>query len=250
MIPDMRSARGILPLACAGLAAGALLACDSRGAERAFLARRVPVAHLDSVLKTADSVRLPLAAARALLGVVAESGFAARAPHDSMTVAEIVTWAREEQIRKRQAEAAASAAERARQDSVRQLLAPLLAVAIVKKTYLPKDPASEQYEDYISLAFTYQNKGTKPLRAFQGDATFLDTFGDSIYSAHLKVDIALAPGQTRREPDRIVRFNPFRVAHQRLRDTPLNKMKLVWETTDVVFADGTRLSLAGDREQP
>jgi len=236
-------------LVCIGLL-GATAACGSRGAERALLEKRVPMARLDSVLKTADSVRLPLAAARALLGVVAESGFAGRAPHDTMSVAEIVTWAREEQARKRQADAAASAAERAREDSVRKLLEPLLAVSIVKKTYLPKDPASEQYEDYISLAFAYQNKGAKPMRAFQGDATFLDTFGDSIYSAHLKVDMALAPGQTRREPARIVRFNPFRVAHQRLRDTPLNKMKLVWETTDVVFADGTRLSVAGDREQP
>ena len=233
----------------AGLLVAFATACGSRGPERAFLARRVPVARLDSVLKTADSVHLSLAAARSLLGVVAESGFAARAPHDTMTVAEIVTWAREEQARKRQADAAASAAERARQDSVKQLLAPLLVVTIVKKMYLPKDPASEQYEDYISLAFAYQNKGTKAMRAFQGDATFLDTFGDSIYSAHLKVDLALAPGQTRREPARIVRFNPFRVAHQRLRDTPLEKLKLVWETTDVVFADGTRLSLSGDREQ-
>lgn len=236
-------------LICSGLL-GVTLACGSRGAERTFMAKRVPVARLDSVLKAADSVRLPLAAARSLLGVVAESGFATRAPHDSMTVAEIVTWAREEQARKRLADAAASAAERARQDSVKKLLEPLLAVAIVKKTYLPKDPASEQYEDYISLAFTYQNKGTRPLRAFQGDATFLDTFGDSIYSAHLKVDMALAPGQTRREPDRIVRFNPLRVAHQRLRDTPLAKMKLVWETTDVLFADGTRLSLTPSPEGP
>jgi hypothetical protein len=225
-------------------------ACGSRDAERTLLATRVPVARLDSVLKAADSVRLPLAAARALLGVVAESGFAARVPHDTMTIAEIVTWTREEQARRRQTEAAASAAERARRDSVRQLLDPLLAVSIVKKMYLPKDAASEQYEDYISLAFAYQNKGTKAMRAFQGDATFLDTFGDSIYSAHLKVDMALAPRQTRREPARIVRFNPFRVAHQRLRDTPLEKLKLVWETTDVVFADGSRLSLAGDRTEP
>ena len=118
-----------------------------------------------------------------------------------------------------------------------------LAVTVVKKTYLPRNPDAEQYEDYISLGFAYQNKGAKPVRAFQGDATFLDTFGDSIYSAHLKVDLPLVPGQTRREPARIVRVNPFRLAHQRLRDTPLDKMKLVWETTDVVFADGSRLSL-------
>src|SRR5205807_189377 len=208
------SARGL----SAGLLVAVGAACGSRDAERTFLATRVPVARLDSVLKAADSVRLPLAAARALLGVVAESGFAARAPHDTMTVAEILTWARAEQARKRQADAAASAADR--------------------------------YEDYISLAFAYQNTGAKAMRAFQGDATFLDAFGDSIYSAHLKVDLALAPGQTRREPPRIVRFNPFRVAHQRLRDTPLEKMKLVWQTTDVVFADGTRLSLAADHEAP
>ena len=246
----MGSVRWTTNLVCIGLLGATAAACGSRGAERALLEKRVPVARLDSVLKAADSVRLPLAAARSLLGVVAESGLAARTPHDTMTVGEILTWARAEQVRKKQVDAAAAAAERVRQDSLRQLLAPLLAVSIVKKMYMPKDPASEQYEDYISLAFAYQNKGTKPMRAFQGDATFLDTFGDSIYSAHLKVDLALAPGQTRREPARIVRFNPFRVAHQRLRDTPLEKMKLVWETTDVVFADGTRLSLSGDREQP
>jgi len=234
----------------ASLLGATVVACGSRGEERSFLAKRVPVARLDSVLRAADSVRLPLADTRALIGVVAESGFAARAPHDSMTVAEILIWARAEQARKHQADAAASAAELARRDSVKRLLDPLVAVTVVKKSYLPKDPDSEQYEDYISLGFAYQNKGMKPIRAFQGDATFLDTFGDSIYSAHLKVDMSLAPGQSRREPARIVRFNPFRVAHQRLRDTPLTNLRLIWQTTDVVFADGARLSLASERASP
>jgi len=226
---------------CAGLLGAVLSGCRSR--EDAFRATRVPVARLDSVLGAADSVRLPLAQARALLGVVAESGFAVKLPHDTMTIAEIVVWAHAEQARKQVADAAAAAAERARQDSVRKLLDPLVAVTVVKKTYLPRNPDAEQYEDYISLGFAYQNKGAKAIRAFQGDATFLDTFGDSIYSAHLKVDLPLIPGQTRREPARIVRVNPFRLAHQRLRDTPLDKMKLVWETSDVVFADGSRLSV-------
>ncbi len=229
---------------CAGLLGAALSGCRSR--EDAFRARRVPVARLDSVLHAADSVRLPLADARALLDVVAESGFAARAPHDTMTGAEILAWARAERARKAQVNAAALAVEQARQDSLKRELEPLLAVTIVNKSYLPKDPESEQYEDYISLAFAYRNQGQKAIRAFQGDATFLDTFGDSIYSAHLKVDLSLAPGQTRREPARIVRFNPFRVAHQRLRDTPLSKLKLIWQTTDVVFTDGTRLSLTAE----
>lgn len=234
----------------ATLLAGAVLSCRSHAREDAFLAARVPAARLDSVLGAADSVRLPLADARALLEVVAESGFAARAPHDTMTGAELLTWARAERARRAQVNAAALAAERARLDSVKRELEPLLAVTVVNKGYMPKDPDAEQYEDYISLAFAYRNQGQKAIRAFQGDATFLDTFGDSIYSAHLKVDLSLAPGQTRREPARIVRFNPFRVAHQRLRDTPLGKMKLIWQTTDVVFADGARLSLTPDRGEP
>lgn len=237
----MHASRWTTNLARAGLLGAVLSGCRSR--EDAFRATRVPVARLDSVLAAADSVRLPLAAARALLGVVAESGFAGKLPRDTMTIADILTWAYAEQARKQVADAAATAAERARRDSVTKLLEPLLGVTVVKKSYLPRDPDSEQYEDYISLGFAYQNKGTKAIRAFQGDATFLDTFGDSIYSAHLKVDMALAPGQTRREPARIVRFNPFRVAHQRLRDTPLDKLKLVWATTDVVFTDDSRLSL-------
>lgn len=237
----MHASRWTTNLACAGLLGAVLSGCRSR--EDAFRASRVAVARLDSVLAAADSVRLPLAAARALLGVVAESGFAGKLPRDTMTIADILTWAYAEQARKQVADAAATAAERARRDSVTKLLEPLLGVTVVKKSYLPRDPDSEQYEDYISLGFAYQNKGTKAIRAFQGDATFLDTFGDSIYSAHLKVDMALAPGQTRREPARIVRFNPFRVAHQRLRDTPLDKLKLVWATTDVVFTDDSRLSL-------
>ena len=223
------------------------MGCRSR--EDAFRATRIPAARLDSVLKSADSLRLPLAEARLLLGVVGDSGYAAKLPHDTMTITEILTWARAEQVRRKQADAAALVAERARYDSVKRQLAPLLAVKVVKKTFLPKDPASEQYEDYISLAFAYKNTGTKPIRAFQGDATFLDAFGDSIYSAHLKVDMALPAGQTKREPARIVRVNPFRLAHQRLRDTPLEKMKLLWETTDVLFGDGTRLSLTPDRTQ-
>src|SRR5437870_1306745 len=143
----MRASRWAKDIVCTSLLVGALSGCRSR--ERAFLAARVPVARLDSILAASDSVRLPLADARLLLAVVAESGFAVRAPHDTMTVTEILAWARAEQARKTKVDAAAVAAEQVRQDSVKRLLEPLLAVTVVKKTYLPKDPASEQYEDYI-----------------------------------------------------------------------------------------------------
>src|SRR5947207_10809372 len=56
-----------LPGAC--LLGATLVACHSTAREDAFLATRVPVARLDSVLRAADSLRLPLADARALLEV-------------------------------------------------------------------------------------------------------------------------------------------------------------------------------------
>ncbi len=239
---------GLTHIACAALLSTSLLACRSRA--DAFLATRVPVARLDSVLGAADGVRLPLGDARMLLGVVAQGDFAARLPHDTMTIAEILTWARAEQARHERADAAAAAAERARVEEAKRQLDTLLAISVVGKSYLPKDPDQERYEDYISLTFAYRNKGTKAIRAFAGDVAFLDAFGDTVYSAHLQVDLPLAPGQLRREPGRIIKYNPLRTEHQRLRDTALSKLKVVWRPSDVIFADGSRVSLSPVRDAP
>ena len=200
------------------------------------------MARLDSVVEAADTVRLRLADARTLLGVVSEAGFAARLPRDTMTIAEILAWARADRARKDSAGAATTAVERH--------LDSLLAVTVVNKSYLPKDPEAERYADYISLTFAYLNKAPKAIRAFEGDVAFLDVFGDTIYSAHLKVDGPIGPGQTRREPGRIIKYNPLRVAHQRLRNTALSKLKVVWQPSAVIFADGTRVSLTDDRDVP
>src|SRR5204863_3673249 len=67
----MRVPRWTTSLVCAGLLGAVLSGCRSR--EHAFRATRVPVVRFDSVLKTADSVRLPLADARLLLAVAADS---------------------------------------------------------------------------------------------------------------------------------------------------------------------------------
>ncbi|PYO40860.1 MAG: hypothetical protein DMD33_15830 [Gemmatimonadetes bacterium] len=223
-------------VAAVALLAGLLGACQSHAQEEAFLSTRVPVMRLDSVLQASDSLRLPLAAARTLLAAAADTGFATRAPKDTMTITDILAWARAEAARKRQAETEQSAAERARQDLVRRELDSTLVVTVVNKAFLAKDPEQERYEDYISLAFAYRNKGTRTINAFQGDVTFFDAFGDTIYSAHLKVDGPLRPGRTLREPERIIRYNPLRTAHQRLRNTPLSRMKVVWQSTDGIFA--------------
>jgi len=225
------------------LLCGAVLACGSRRRDDAFLASRVPVDRLDSVLGAADSVHLRLADARTLLRVVAESDFAAKLPHDTMSIAEIVAWGRAQHVQRDSVAAAAAAARRVRAEELQRHLDSLLAVTVVSKSYLPKDPDMERFQDYISLTFAYHNKGRKAIRAFQGDVAFIDTFGDSIYSAHLKVDRPLAPGQTRQEPGRIIKYNPFRTEHERLRNTPLSKLKVIWHASDVVFADGSRVSL-------
>ena len=233
---------------CASLLGAVVAGCRSR--ENTFRASRVPVTRFDSVLKTADSVRLPLADARTLLEIAREAGFAAKLPHDTMTISELLTWGRGEHARIERAAAETTAAMRAREEAVKRQLDSLIAVTLVAKSYLPKNPDLERYDDFISLTFAYKNQGTKAIQAFQGDVGFLDALGDTMYSAHLKVDIPLGPGQTRREPGRIIKYNPFRAAHQRLRDAPLAKLKVVWQPSDVVFADGTRLTLTAGQDAP
>lgn len=224
-------------LASIGLFVGMLTACQSRAKEKAFLAARVPIIRLDSLIRASDSLRLSLADARALLAVAADTAFVRQAPKDTMTVADILAWERAEAERRRKVETEESAAARAHRDSLCRALDSALVVSVVNKTFLAKDPDQERYEDYISLAFAYRNRGTRTITAFQGDVTFFDTFGDTIYSAHLKVDGPLRPGRTLREPERIVRYDPFRTSHQRLRNTPLSKMKVVWQSTDGIFAE-------------
>src|SRR5207245_28598 len=85
--------------------------CGSRRRDDAFLASRVPVDHLDSVLGAADSVHLRLADARTLLGVVAESDFAAKLPHDTMSIAEIVAWGRAQHVQRDSVAAAGPGAD-------------------------------------------------------------------------------------------------------------------------------------------
>src|SRR3989442_11819981 len=133
---------------CASLLGAVVAGCRSR--ENTFRATRVPVTRFDSALKSADSVRLPLADARLLLQVAADSAFALKAPHDTMTMTDILAWAHAEQARKAQVDAAALAAERGRQESVRKMLEPLVLGTVGEKTYLPQNPASEQHGGHIS----------------------------------------------------------------------------------------------------
>src|SRR5438132_11250381 len=93
-----------------------LVACHARVSEDEFHATRVPVARLDSVLRAADGVRLPLADARLLLEVAAEIGVASMAPGDTMIIVGIRSWrtAEQGQEQRQAAETAGPAGGRAR----------------------------------------------------------------------------------------------------------------------------------------
>src|SRR5256885_4888656 len=126
-----RTAR-LLPGAC--LLGATLLACHSTAREDAFLGTRVPVARLDSVLRAADSLRLPLADARALLELAPDIGITATPPHDTMTIAQILSWARPEHARKQRAAAETTAAAAARRRETHQQLASPVASMAVDQT--------------------------------------------------------------------------------------------------------------------
>src|SRR2546427_10908611 len=126
------------------LLCGAVLACGSRRRDDAFLASRVPVDRLDSVLGAADSVHLRLARARTLLRVVAESDFAAKLPHDTMSIAEIVAWGRAQHVQRGSVAAAAAAAPRGAEGARRRELDSPPARTGGRERHLPKEPGKER----------------------------------------------------------------------------------------------------------
>src|SRR2546426_8932143 len=52
-------------------------------------------------------------------------------------------------------------------------------------------PYTTLFRSYISLAFAYQNKGEKAIRAFQGDATNRDRKSTRLNSSHLVISYAV-----------------------------------------------------------
>ena len=68
-------------------------------------------------------------------------------------------------------------------------------VAPFKKSFHKADWQNGQYEDLIAIAFVFENKSNKDIKAFKGDAVFKNAFGETIQKTDLTYDKGIKAGQ-------------------------------------------------------
>ena len=109
--------------------------------------------------------------------------------------------------------------------------------ALTKKGY-----SEYNYQDYITYTFTFENKSNKDILGIKGSVTFYDIFDEKIKSLSLSYDNGIESGKIvnyRAQTD----YNQFISDDKKLKDTELNKLKVVWEPEQLIFSDGEKISL-------
>ena len=111
-----------------------------------------------------------------------------------------------------------------------------------KKTFHKADYHNFEYEDKFDLAFIFENKSNKDIKAFKGTVTFKDLFGEKIRDIHLSYDEGIRAGEKKNWYGE-VKHNDFMSDQRKFRDTELDNMKFEWKPKGIIFTDGSSLGL-------
>jgi len=115
-----------------------------------------------------------------------------------------------------------------------------VAISVVEKGWKPSDFQSGQIMDYITIRVTATNTGRKDIRAIRGVLHFQDLFGREIQSIEHTYEKGLRVG-TNVTDQNYYRYNELMEKDIKFRTTSLSDMKVLWEPTTILFADGTKL---------
>lgn len=116
-------------------------------------------------------------------------------------------------------------------------------VIILTKKFLKSDFMHDRPTDQIIFDCEMENPGDKDVRAFRGKIQFFDLFGDMIYESNVKVDTPMTAQSKSSECSIAVEYNQFREDAVRLRNADLGNIKWKWQPIEILFADGTRVSI-------
>lgn len=112
-----------------------------------------------------------------------------------------------------------------------------LTFALTKKGF-----SEYNYSEYITYTFTFKNKTDKDIAGEKGSVTFYDMFDSKINSLSLSYDKGIKAGKTvnyRAQTD----YNQFMDKDTKLKNTNLDKLKVVWEPEQLIFSDGEKIVL-------
>lgn len=118
-------------------------------------------------------------------------------------------------------------------------LSKYIVVAPFKKEFRKANYMNGIYDDVIVISFVFENKGTKDIKAFQGEAKFKDLFGTELKSNNLMYDNGLKAGEKKKWTGTL-KFNQFS-DNAKFRDTELGNIKFEWVPKAIIFADNSKL---------
>jgi hypothetical protein len=144
--------------------------------------------------------------------------------------------AKEKEAKRLAEEAAKKEAEVAAELSKHILVAPF------QKSFHKADYHNSEYEDKISIAFVFENKSNKDIKAFKGETIFKDAFGEPIKKINLTYDEGIKAGEKKNWYGEL-KYNQFMADETKFRNTELENMKFEWKPKAIIFVDGSKLGL-------
>lgn len=161
------------------------------------------------------------------------------------TVAEAITEQRgvdQRLAQREQEEAALKASVEKEQADARAKLDAAVAVVLVSKQYTPADVWAGRYSAKTEFTVAYSNKSDRPIAGVKGTLVFRNLFGDPIKRLGIAMTDAIDVGKTL-VWEGSADYNQFEKEDSELAFTPAEKMKIAFEPSVVLFADGTRLTV-------
>jgi hypothetical protein len=139
------------------------------------------------------------------------------------------------------AEAAALAAKVAAEREAKQArMNDAMTVAVTSLAFRPSNYNVGRYSDTIALAIAFENKADQKASGVKGAVRFADLFGDEIKTVGVSFDEGVAPHATAVWKAEL-RYNQFVASDVKLGNTPLEKLKITWLPSVILYADGTSL---------
>jgi len=114
---------------------------------------------------------------------------------------------------------------------------------ILQPTLLRKQYANQDYQDYVLFDIAFDSKGLdRPARAIKGTLIFTDLFGEQKFALRWTIDKPVAPGTVYTETGSGFEYNKFTDAHQWVRSTEKDNMKVKFRVDSILYQDGTSRS--------
>lgn len=129
--------------------------------------------------------------------------------------------------------------EKRKRDELSVKIAESVVFALTKKGY-----SEDEYgiRKYLTYRFTFKNKTNRQIDGIRGVVSFYDIFDEEIKSLRLSYDDGIKPNSTATYNAQ-TEYNSFNDEDNKLKSTSFDKLKVVWEPSQLIFSDGENISL-------